>query len=195
MNDCGAKSKLSAPLIYLFHLSKTGNYRWMTHAAASSFSNPLNPIIATTKPCELSWSKGGNCKKSHSSLAIRNHPGARGCVGFGPTCRPLIATPFCATAGWATCGPSLCRRASLPGGAGGRRPACVGPVCGTLLAHTRSRAVSLSVPVDARAIRPLGEPRRLSWLGEDPGDRCAAEIAGPQTLGQRTPQQHLRLQF
>ena len=26
MNDCGAKSKLSAPLIYLFHLSKTGNY-------------------------------------------------------------------------------------------------------------------------------------------------------------------------
>jgi hypothetical protein len=26
MNDCGAKSKLSAPLIYLFYLSKTGNY-------------------------------------------------------------------------------------------------------------------------------------------------------------------------
>ena len=28
MNDCGAKSKLSAPLIYLFHLSKTGNYSY-----------------------------------------------------------------------------------------------------------------------------------------------------------------------
>jgi hypothetical protein len=30
MNDCGAKSKLSAPLIYLFYLSKTGNYSLYT---------------------------------------------------------------------------------------------------------------------------------------------------------------------
>ena len=145
----------------------------MTHAAASSFSNPLNPIIANTKPCELSLSKGGNCQKSRSSLATRNHPCARWCVGFGPTCGPLIATPFCATAGWATCGPPLCRRASLPGDAGGRRAACVGSVSGTLLAHARSRAVSLSATIDARAIRPISEPRRLSWLGEDPGDQLS----------------------
>ena len=167
----------------------------MTHAAASSFSNPLQPLIASMKPCELSLSKGGNCQKSRSSLAIRNHPCARWCVGFGPTYRPLIATPFCAIAGWATCGPPLCCRASLPGDAGGRRPACLGPVSGTLLAHARSRAVSLSAPIDARAIRPLGEPRRLSWLGEGPGDQCAVELAGPQALGQRTPQPHQRLQL
>jgi hypothetical protein len=36
MNDCGAKSKLSAPLIYL---SKTGNYRYFMAPPAISLSN------------------------------------------------------------------------------------------------------------------------------------------------------------
>jgi hypothetical protein len=39
MNDCGAKSKLSAPLIYLFYLSKTGNYSYTIVPAYLSLKN------------------------------------------------------------------------------------------------------------------------------------------------------------
>jgi len=72
-----------------------GGPRWTMPAAASSFLSRQKLIIGSTKPCAPSLSKGDDCKKSRSSLAIRNHRCARWSAGFGRTYRPMISAPFC----------------------------------------------------------------------------------------------------
>jgi hypothetical protein len=44
----------------------------MTHAVASSFSNQLRPITASTRRYALSLWKGGHCRKSLNNLVIKS---------------------------------------------------------------------------------------------------------------------------
>lgn len=146
-----------------------GGPQWTMHAAVSSFLSRQKPIIDSMKPCAPSLSKDDDCKKSRSSLAIRNHRCARWSAGFGRTYRPMISAPFCPAAAWTTGKPSLRRHTRLAGNIGDRRPTSARLDSGATLAHARRWAISLLAIAGARAVRSVSVQSRISRFKDDSG--------------------------